>query len=81
MIPDLRKAYGPDITLRVWHEEGLFTLETHRDGLHVADIVREFSLDPLDVYVERNRVLQDAVREGRDVPDLTPPYLGRKQWA
>jgi beta-ureidopropionase len=80
VIPDLRKRYGPDITLRVRHEEGLFTLETHRDDLSVADIVREFNLDPLDAYLERNRMLQDAVREGREVPDLTPPYLGRTQW-
>jgi beta-ureidopropionase len=81
VIPELRKRYGPEITLRVWHEEGLFTLETHRDDLSIADIVREFDLDPLDAYLDRNRVLQDAVREGREAPDLTPSYLGRKQWA
>ena len=80
VIPKLRKRYGPDITLRVWHEEGLFTLETNRDDLGVADVVDEFALDPLDAYLRRNRELQDAVREGRQVPDLTPPYLGRTQW-
>jgi hypothetical protein len=47
----------------------------------VADIVAEFNLDPLDAYLSRNRALQDAVRAGEAVPDLTPPYVGRNQWS
>lgn len=80
VIPDIRKAYGPDVTIRMWHEEGLFTLETNREDLNLDDIVREFNLDPLDDYLTRNAALQDAVREGRAVPDLTPDYVGRVQW-
>ena len=80
VIPDIRKTYGPDVTIKTWHEEGLFTLETNREDLSVADIVAAFKLDPLDDYLARNAVLQDAVREGREVPDLTPDYLGRVQW-
>jgi beta-ureidopropionase len=80
VIAALRKTYGPDINLDVWHEEGLFTLTTNREDLSVADIVHEFSLDPLDAYLDRNRTLQDAVRAGEPVPDLTPDYVGRPQW-
>jgi len=80
VIPEIRSVYGPDVTIEVWHEEGLFTLSTNREDLSVADIVREFNLEPLDGYLARNRALQDAVREGREAPDLTPPYLGRRQW-
>ncbi|MGC9347319.1 MAG: carbon-nitrogen hydrolase family protein [Anaerolineae bacterium] len=81
VIADIRKVYGPDVTVRTWHEEGLFTLETNREDLSVADVVEEFRLDPLDDYLARNTKLQDAVREGRDVPDLTPDYVGRVQWS
>jgi beta-ureidopropionase len=80
MIAALRKTYGPEITLDVWHEEGLFTLVTNRESLSLAEIVAEFNLDPLDAYLARNRALQDAIRVGEPVPDLTPPYVGRTQW-
>ena len=80
VIPEIRKAYGQDVEIQVWHEEGFFTLSANRDDLSVADIIREYNLEPLDGYLARNRALQDAVREGREIPDLTPPYLGRRQW-
>ncbi len=80
VIPSLREAYGPDITLRTWHEEGMFTLETNRDDLTVAEIVDRYSLDPLDAYVDRNRQLQDAIRAGHPAPDLEVTYPGRAQW-
>jgi predicted amidohydrolase len=56
-------------------------LTTNRENLSVADIVAEFNLDPLDAYLSRNRALQDAVRAGEAVPDLTPPYVGCNQWS
>lgn len=81
VIPDLRKTYGRDVDIAVWHEEGLFTLSSNREDLSVADIMEAFNLETLDDYLARNRTLQDAVRDGRAVPDLTPPYLGRTQWS
>lgn len=80
VIPDIRKAYGPDVTIEVWYEEGLFTLSTNRDDLSLADVMREFKLESLSGYLARNRALQDAIRAGREAPDLTPPYLGWRQW-
>jgi predicted amidohydrolase len=80
VIPDIRQAYGPDVTLKVWHEEGLFTLETERPDLSVHDVIERFSLDPLDAYLARNKVLQDAIRNGGPVPDLSSGYEGRQQW-
>jgi len=79
-IPEIRMAYGPDVEIEVWHEEGLFTLSANREDLALADIVSEFQLESLGSYLARNRALQDAIREGREIPDLTPPYLGRQQW-
>ncbi|MHB1296153.1 MAG: carbon-nitrogen hydrolase family protein [Anaerolineae bacterium] len=80
VLPELQRRYGPDVRVEVWHEEALFTLASNRPDLSVADLVAEFRLEPLDVYLARNTRLQDAWRSGAPVPDLTPPYLGRKQW-
>lgn len=80
VIPEIRKHYGADIDITMMHEEGLFTLVTNRNDLSVQDVIDQFNLDPLDAYLERCGRLQDAVRSGTDIPDLTPPYLGRVQW-
>ncbi len=79
-IPLIRSRYGPEVTIRIWHEEGLFTLEANRRDLSMARLVEEFVLDPLPAYLDRNTRLQDAWRDGSPIPDLTPPYLGRIQW-
>lgn len=80
VLPDILEKYGPDVTIDMGHEEGMFTLASNREGLSVADLVREFALDPVDAYVERNARLQQAWRKGEPAPDLTPPYIGRRQW-
>ena len=79
-IPLIRAAYGPDVTIRIWHEEAMFTVESNRDDLSLAGIVSQFGLDPLDEYLARNARLQDAWRQGGPIPDLTPSYAGRVQW-
>jgi len=80
VIPEIRRRHGSDVIIRVWDEESFFTLQTRRADLHVADLVEEFNLEPLDRYLARNQALQDAIRTGKPIPDLTPPYLGRTQW-
>jgi beta-ureidopropionase len=79
-IPAIREKYGPEVMLRVYHEEGCFTLQSNRQGLTVKDLIDEFQLDPLNDYLERNRRLQDALRNGDPLPELTPPYGSRAQW-
>jgi len=76
-IPKIRAKYGPDVTIRIWHEEALFTLDANQDDLSVDDIVSEFLLDPLDAYLRRNEQLQDAWRRGGPIPDLTPEFANR----
>jgi len=49
-------------------------------GLPVSALIAEFQLDPLKDYLARNRELQDALRAGAPVPELTPPYGAREQW-
>jgi predicted amidohydrolase len=79
-IPAIRAKYGQDVTLRLYHEEGCFTLQSNRPELPVSALTAEFKLDPLKDYLERNRRLEDALRDGLPMPDLTPPYGAREQW-
>jgi beta-ureidopropionase len=79
-IPAIRAKYGPDVSLRLYHEEGCFTLQSNRDDLELSDIIREFQLDPLKDYLLRNQALQDALRSGQALPALHPPYAARTQW-
>ncbi len=58
-IPAIRAKYGPDVSLRMYQEEGLFTLQSNRADLPVSEIIHEFQLDPLKDYLQRNRLLQE----------------------
>jgi beta-ureidopropionase len=80
VIPELHRHYGADITIRMMHEEGLFTLVSNRENLSVNEIIKTFNLDPLDAYLSRCARLQDAIRNGDEIPDLTPDFVGRVQW-
>ena len=76
----IRAKYGQEINLHIYHEENYFTLQSNRADLPVSQIAEEFKLDPLKMYIQRNQRLQDALRSGDPLPDLTPPYLGRTQY-
>ncbi len=65
----------------MWHQEAVFTVESNQESPTVADIAREYKLDPLDAYLARNARLQDAWREGKPIPDVIPNYAGRVLWA
>ncbi len=79
-IQAIRAKYGPDLDLHIYHEEGYFTLQSNRPDLPVSAVIREFQLDPLKDYRERVGLLEDALRNGSDLPVLVPPYPERKQW-
>ncbi|HEY3291160.1 MAG TPA: carbon-nitrogen hydrolase family protein, partial [Anaerolineae bacterium] len=50
-IPAIRAKYGPDVNLRLYHEEGCFTLQSNRADLSVSALCAEFQLDPLKDYI------------------------------
>jgi beta-ureidopropionase len=79
-IPAIRARYGPEVALKIYHEEGYFTLQSNRPDLPVSALVQEFQLDPLRDYLRRVRLLEDALRSGAPLPELTPPYQDRPQW-
>jgi beta-ureidopropionase len=79
-VQGIRAKYGPAISMHMYHEENYFTLQSNRAGLPASQVAAEFHLEPLKEYIQRNQRLQDALRSGEPVPDLTPPYAGRVQY-
>jgi beta-ureidopropionase len=80
-IEKIQERYGPEVTVHVWSEEGVFTLESEREDLTVAQVADEFALEPLSAYLARNERLQDAIRAGEAPPNLRPAYASRPKWA
>ncbi len=58
----LRRKYGSDVHVDVYHDEGWFALHSLRDDLTVAAIIREFELLPLRDYLRRASASQDGAR-------------------
>ena len=79
-VQAIRAKYGPSVSMHMYHEEGYFTLQSNRAGLLASQVASEFNLEPLKEYIQRNQRLQDALRSGEPLPDLTPPYAGRIQY-
>jgi beta-ureidopropionase len=79
-IPAMRAKYGPSLIMHLYHEEGYFTLQSNQAELELSEVIREFQLDPLKDYLRRNQALQDALRNGKALPELRPPYTVRAQW-
>jgi len=61
-MEEVRKAYGPDVTIRVYEEEGWWRIYPQRPDLDIADIIKRFALERLEDYFARSAKVQDAAR-------------------
>jgi predicted amidohydrolase len=59
----LRAKYGRAVEAQVCLDEDIFTLESHRADVTVADLAEEFGLTPWDEYIARSTAAQDAQRD------------------
>ena len=64
-IPAILARYGPAVTIRTFQDDAMFTLESNRADLSVAQIEAEFGLETLDGYRQRHLTCEPALREGR----------------
>ena len=79
-IEPLRARYGRGVTVRIYHDEALMTIESQRQDLGVAEVMEEMKLELLPDYLARNERAQDALRESRRPTPQHPPYLGREMY-
>lgn len=61
-MEEVRKAYGPDVVIRVYEEEGWWRIYPQRPDLDIADIIKRFALERLEDYFARSAKVQDAAR-------------------
>lgn len=57
-FPAIRREYGPDVAIEVHQPEAVFTLASLSDHFTVADLCREFQLEPLRDYLARSQTLR-----------------------
>lgn len=58
----LRLKYGRDVTIDMRCDEDLFTLESHREDLSIADLMAEYDMQTWSEYIAKSTAAQDAQR-------------------
>ena len=61
-VDDIRKAYGPDVEIKVYEEEGWWRVLPQRPDLDIVEIIKQYGLEPLDVYLARSTTVQNEHR-------------------
>jgi predicted amidohydrolase len=64
-IQAIKAAYGRDVTIRLYHDEGGMTVESARADLAVEDIMEEFDLELVPDYIARHDRAEEATRAGK----------------
>jgi predicted amidohydrolase len=58
----LRLKYGRDVTIDMRCDEDMFSLESQRQGLSVADLMAEYGMQTWSDYIAQSTAAQDAQR-------------------
>lgn len=58
----VRKVYGPAVNIKVYQEEGWWRVYPQQEDLDILDILRDFDLEPLESYLARSTLAQEAGR-------------------
>ncbi|MDZ4859786.1 MAG: carbon-nitrogen hydrolase family protein [Candidatus Hydrogenedentes bacterium] len=61
-VEAIRKAYGPDVHIQVYEEEGWWRVLPQRLELDILDIIKKYELETLDAYIARSTSVQDKNR-------------------
>ena len=64
-IPAIKEKYGRDVTIRLYHQESGFTMESSRPGLSVQDLMAEFGLETVSDYVAHHDRAEVFTRVGK----------------
>ncbi len=60
----VRRAFGPDVSIRVYEEEGWWRVLPRKPDLDILDIIKAFELESLEAYLARSAKVQDNARNG-----------------
>ena len=65
-VEAVREAYGADVTIRVYEEEGWWRIFPERPDLDILQIIETFELERLEDYFARSAAAQAAQRPGAE---------------
>jgi len=63
-FPAIRNKYGPDVEIEVHQPEAIFLMASHKAGLAVEDIAKEFGLETLRDYLARSAAMRETRLRG-----------------
>jgi hypothetical protein len=58
----LRLKYGRDVTIDMRCDEDMFSLQSQRDDLSVADLMAEYGMQTWSDYIAQSTAIQDTQR-------------------
>jgi len=61
-MEQVRKDYGPAVSIRVYEEEGWWRILPQRDDVDIVDIIKKYELESLEAYLARSTQTQIAAR-------------------
>ncbi|HLT73100.1 MAG TPA: carbon-nitrogen hydrolase family protein [Cyclobacteriaceae bacterium] len=61
-ISAIYRKYGDKVSIKVWGNTEVITIESRDPELNVEDILKEFDLETVDEGVERSRIVQEQYR-------------------
>lgn len=61
-VEAIRKAYGPDVFIRVYEEEGWWRVVPRKDDIDIVDIIKKYELETLEDYLARSTRVQEEAR-------------------
>ena len=61
-LPDLFNKYGSSLSIRVWDNTGVITIESLDSGIKVRDVLKEFEILTVEENVKASEVVQDKYR-------------------
>ena len=67
-IGAIKTAYGRDVVVQRYPEEGGFTLASNKEGVSVANIMKEYDLELVPDYLARHERAEASTRSGNPPP-------------
>lgn len=71
-VQAIRQAYGRDVSIRLYHDEGGMTLQCNREGLTVDEVRERFDLELVPDYIARHDEAERSTRQGRPAAPQPP---------
>ncbi len=77
---ELMRAHGPDVSIKVYDEEGVFLIQSNSADLPLSKLIEDFGLESSHRYHNRHREVYAALLAGQALEAQATPYRHRAQY-